>query len=144
MTAGRLLAKVDSEAALVLGELPNDGLDSSQAKSCRVLGALNAMSGMSTTRFRPRYAVPPGAILEEWLQERGVPREELALKLRRSVQFTGGILQGQVALRQPTAVTLARITGIEAPFWTSAERLFRRRAARLRLVPDNQTLSSAN
>ena len=90
---------------------------------------------MSTTRFRPHYAVPPGAILEEWLQERGASREELVLRLRRSVRTTNGMLQGRVALRQPTAVALARITGIESPFWTNAERRFRRRAARLRLVP---------
>ena len=113
-------------------------MDWPQAQSYRILGALNAVSGISTTRFRPNYAVPPGAFLEEWLQERGVSREELALRLRRPAKTIEELIKGQVPLRQPTAVPLARITGVEACFWTNAERLFRQRAARMRHLPDDQ------
>jgi hypothetical protein len=53
----------------------------------------------------------------------------------RTLSPSCGRPSNRTSLRQPTAVALAGITGIESPFWTNAERRFRRRAARLRLVP---------
>ncbi len=81
-------------------------------------------------QFSPDYAVAPGKVLEEWLDERGMTQTELAERMGRPIKTVNEIIQGKARIIQETALQLESVTGIEASFWTNAERVYRERAAR--------------
>lgn len=89
------------------------------------------MANMSTTTFNPNYAIPPGAILEEWLTDHGMTQTALAERMDRPIKTINEIIKGKTAITQETAQQLESVTGIETTYWTNAERIYRERAARL-------------
>jgi len=89
------------------------------------------MSATVKSPFNPNYAVAPGTILAEWLEERGMSQSELSDRMGRPKKTINEIIKGKAAVTPETACQLEAVTGVEASFWTNAERLFRERAARL-------------
>lgn len=89
------------------------------------------MSATKNSPFSPNYAVPPGAILEEWLEEHGMSQTALAERMARPIKTINEIIKGKTSITQETAFQLEAVTGIEASFWTNADRIYLERAARL-------------
>lgn len=89
------------------------------------------MNATKNSPFSPNYAVPPGAILEEWLEERGMSQTALAERMARPIKTINEIIKGKTSITQETAFQLEAVTGIEASFWTNADRIYLERAARL-------------
>ena len=86
--------------------------------------ATNQQSG-----WTPDWAVPPGEILLEALQDRGMSQSELARRMARPVKTINEIINGKAAITSETAIQLERALGISARFWTGVEASYRDRLA---------------
>jgi HTH-type transcriptional regulator / antitoxin HigA len=77
------------------------------------------------TGWTPDWAVPPGEILLEALQDRGMSQSELARRMARPVKTINEIINGKAAITSETAIQLERALGISARFWTGVEASYR-------------------
>ena len=75
--------------------------------------------------WEPAWAVPPGEILLEALQDRGMTQSELARRLARPLKTVNEIIKGKAAITPETAIQLERALGISARFWTGVEASYR-------------------
>lgn len=73
------------------------------------------------TKFRPDWAVPPGATIEEWLEEANMTQAELALRVGLSAKALNQIVRGHAPLTQETALRLEVVTGVPAQTWNLLE-----------------------
>ena len=69
--------------------------------------------------------IPPGEILEEELEARGMTQKELAARLGRPAQVINEIIKGKKAITADTAIGLGKVLGIDAQFWTNLEADYR-------------------
>lgn len=76
------------------------------------------------------WAVPPGEILEEALEERRMSQAELARRMNRPLKTINEIIRGKAAITPETALQLELAVGISARFWNNLERNFREHQAR--------------
>src|SRR2546421_11715641 len=76
------------------------------------------------------WAVPPGEILEEALEERRMSQAELARRMNRPLKTINEIIKGKAAITPETALQLELAVGINARFWNNLERNFREHQAR--------------
>ena len=76
--------------------------------------------------------IPPGDVLEEELEVRGMTQKELAARLGRPPQAVNEIIKGKKAITPDTAIGLEKVLGIEAKFWTGLEADYRMVLARNR------------
>ena len=76
--------------------------------------------------------VPPGELLAEELEERGMSQKELAERTGRPEQSISEIIHGKKAITHDTALELEKVLGVSAAFWVSLEASFRLTKARLR------------
>jgi addiction module HigA family antidote len=76
------------------------------------------------------WAVPPGEILEEALEERRMSQAELARRMNRPLKTINEIIKGKAAITSETALQLELAVGINARFWNNLERNFREHQAR--------------
>ena len=83
--------------------------------------------------------IPPGDVLEEELEVRGMTQKELAARLGRPPQAVNEIIKGKKAITPDTAIGLEKVLGIEAQFWTGLEADYRMVLARNR---ERETLSA--
>ena len=88
------------------------------------------MSATSKNQFSPDYAVPPGDILQEWLDEQGLTQAELAQRMGRAKKTINEIIKGVAPITAETSLQLEKVTGIEASFWNSMEVNYRAFLAR--------------
>lgn len=75
----------------------------------------------STTTFTADWASPPGDIIEEFLEERGWTKAELAVRLDFSPKHVNELLKGRAAITAETAERLERVLGSTADFWLRLE-----------------------
>ena len=76
-------------------------------------------------------AIPPGEILEEELEARGMTRQDLAARMGADTQIIDEIIGGEM-IDSETAVKLANALGIGAHYWLGLETDYRAaRAARI-------------
>jgi HTH-type transcriptional regulator/antitoxin HigA len=75
----------------------------------------------STTTFTADWASPPGAIIEEFLEERGWTKAQLAVRLDFSPKHVNELLKGRAAITAETAERLERVLGSTASFWLRLE-----------------------
>lgn len=78
------------------------------------------------------YLVPPGEMLAEELQERGITQSELARTMSRPLTAINAIIAGRKAITPDTALDLQAALGIKAEFWLNMETSFRLAKARQR------------
>jgi addiction module HigA family antidote len=78
------------------------------------------------------WAVPPGEILQEALEERGLSQSELARRMDRPVKTINEIVNAKTAITPDTAIQLELTLGIPASFWNNLESLYRAQQARER------------
>lgn len=80
--------------------------------------------------WQPDWAVLPGEILLEALQDRDMTQSELAQRLGRPLKTVNEIIKGKTAITPETAIQLERALGISARFWTNLETQYRDTLAR--------------
>jgi HTH-type transcriptional regulator / antitoxin HigA len=71
--------------------------------------------------WRPDWAIPPGEILQEALEERGMSPAELARRMNYSVRTVTQIIEGSKAITTKMSYQLERVLEIPASFWTNLE-----------------------
>jgi addiction module HigA family antidote len=79
--------------------------------------------------WKPDWAVAPGEILLEALQDRGMSQSELARKMGRPFKTINEIINTKTALTPDTAIQLERALGIGATFWNNLESAYREHLA---------------
>ncbi len=80
--------------------------------------------------WQPDWAVAPGEILLEALQDRGMTQAELANRMARPPKTINEIIKGKAAITADTALQLERTLGISAAFWSGLEARYREHIAR--------------
>src|SRR2546428_12723947 len=80
--------------------------------------------------FQPDWTVPPGAVLEEALEERGWSQAELARRTDRPLKTINEIVRGKAAITPDTAIQFERAMGIPARLWLNLERVHAESEAR--------------
>jgi len=77
-------------------------------------------------------AVPPGELLAEELEARGMTQKELADRTGRPGQKISEIINGKKSITHDTALELEKVLGISAEFWVNLEASYQLTKARLR------------
>ena len=76
------------------------------------------MATKTKTPFLPSdLPIPPGEILEEELEARGMTRQDLAIRMAADPRTIDAIISGEKAIDTLTAVELANALGIGAHYW---------------------------
>lgn len=78
-----------------------------------------------TNQFRPDYAVPPGWVLEEHLDVRGISQAEFARRCGFPPQFISDIIAGTAPVDAETALQFEKELGLAASIWLGIEREYR-------------------
>ena len=76
-------------------------------------------------RLRSDLPIPPGEVLAEELEVRGMTQKELAARLGRPAQVINEIIKGKKAITADTAIGLGKVLGIDAQFWNNLEANYR-------------------
>ena len=76
--------------------------------------------------------IPPGEILAEEIEVRGMTQRELAARLGRPTQVINEIIRGKKAITPDTAIGLCKVLGIEASYWMNLEADYQMTLARER------------
>jgi HTH-type transcriptional regulator / antitoxin HigA len=71
------------------------------------------------------WAVSPGEILAEALEERRMSQSELARRMGRPIKTINEIVRGKTAITPDTAIQLELTLGIEAGLWNNLETSYR-------------------
>ena len=79
----------------------------------------------------PDIAIPPGELLQEELEFRGVAEEDFARQIGISPQDMDRLFVGEKAITQDIADAIERELGISAYMWVDMEASYRRVLARL-------------
>jgi addiction module HigA family antidote len=77
-------------------------------------------------------AMPPGELLAEELEARGMTQKELADRTGRPGQKISEIINGKKSITYDTALELEKVLGIPAHFWVNLEASYQLTKARLR------------
>lgn len=95
---------------------------------------------MVTTAALPNYAIHPGAMLAEWIEENGQSQVQLATRLGRSVKNVNQIVNGVADVSPELALQLESVTGVPARLWVNMQSLYDLDVAR---ICRDETLSNA-
>ena len=80
-----------------------------------------------TYPYRPDYATPPGYVLEDHLESKGLTPAEFARRHYLSKDLIEGILDGSAPIEPETAALFGREFSLEASVWLNMETIYRRR-----------------
>ena len=83
-----------------------------------------------TNTYQPDYAVPPGDLLEEYLEARGFSQAEFARRCGRSPKLISEILSAKAPVLPRTALAFERVLGLDASVWLGMESDYRLHLAR--------------
>jgi len=89
------------------------------------------MADMTSNQYVPDYLVPPGEILEEYLEGYGMTQTELADRTGLTKKTINEIIKGKSPITSETALKLERSLGRPAHFWNNLERQFQEARSRL-------------
>lgn len=92
--------------------------------------------------FTPDYAIPPGEIIAEHLDELGISGRELARRTGRSAKLISEIISGKAALEPETALQIERVIELDASILIGLESRYRLELARQRNRREFQNWSS--
>jgi len=86
---------------------------------------------MATERrtWQPDWAVAPGELRLEALQDRGISQSELARRMDRPTKTINEIVNGKAAITPETAIQLELTLGFSASFWNQLEIIYREHLA---------------
>ena len=88
------------------------------------------------------WAVAPGEILLEALEDRALSQSDLARRMGRPIKTINEIVNGKAAITPDTAIQLELALGISASFWNNAEAKYREHLARERTRQDHEAYAS--
>lgn len=99
------------------------------------------MATERTASWQPTWAVAPGEILLEVLEERGMTQSQLARRTGRPIKTINEIIKGKAAVTPETAIQLERSLAIPAQVWNNLESNYRGTLARAqaRLELENES-----
>jgi HTH-type transcriptional regulator / antitoxin HigA len=80
--------------------------------------------------YKPDYASPPGALLQEYLTHLNISGRELARRCGRSPKLIAEILLGKAPVEPETALQLERVLETSATIWLGMEANYRLQLAR--------------
>ncbi len=103
---------------------------------------MTTMATSAQSGWQPNWAVAPGEILLEALQDRDMTQSELAQRLGRPLKTVNEIIKGKAAITAETAIQLERALGISASFWTNLETQYRDTLARQQAQAELETQAS--
>ncbi len=86
---------------------------------------------MEKRSFEPDWALPPGAIVEDVLEERGIIQVELASRMGVSKKFVNDLIRGRASISSETAESLALVLGSTSGFWLRLQANYDADVARL-------------
>jgi addiction module HigA family antidote len=86
---------------------------------------------MATERTWPDVAIPPGEVLAEELEARGLTQSRLARLMHRPLQAINEIVRGRKRITGATALELSDALGTSAELWIRLEADFELNKARL-------------
>jgi len=93
---------------------------------------------VTKTETYPDIAIPPGELLAEEIEERGISQKELANRMKRPVNAINEIINGKKAITAQTALQLEEVMPeIPARFWLNLEmdyQLTKARIEKLKIV----------
>lgn len=85
---------------------------------------------MTRRVFNPDWRVPPGEIVQEALDDRGLGVEDLVRAFGGPdpgvYQVARGLLDGREPITEPIAVALQELLGISVAFWLNLEAAYQR------------------
>ena len=79
----------------------------------------------TTYSYQPDYAVPPGEILEEYLDTWGMSQAEFARRCGRSPKLISQIITGEAPIEPATALQFEKVSGMDARVWLGIEADYR-------------------
>ena len=79
----------------------------------------------ATYRYEPDYAVPPGWVLEERLEDRQFSHSEFARRCGRSAKLISEIIAGKAPIEPVTALQFEKVLGLDASVWLGMESDYR-------------------
>lgn len=83
-------------------------------------------------------AIPPGEYLEEIIEDLGMVKDELAIRMNRPASKLSAIFKGEKAITPDTALQLEKVVGVPAHIWTGLESEYRLTLARQELQKDKK------
>ena len=86
----------------------------------------------SIPRVSSDMPIPPGEVLAEEIEARGMTQRELAARLGRPAQVVNEIIRAKKAITPETAIELGNVLGTTARFWMNLESEYRMILARKR------------
>ena len=82
-----------------------------------------------TYPYQPDYATPPGYVLEDHLEARGLTSAEFARKYSLSPELIKGVIDGSAPIDADLAAIFGREFSLAASVWLNMEAIYRRRLA---------------
>ncbi len=79
----------------------------------------------ASLRYAPQTPVPPGEVLAELLEERGMTQAELARRAGLSKDHVSRIIRAVAPVTFDTALALERVLQLSASFWVGMENTYR-------------------
>ena len=76
-------------------------------------------------QYKPDYAVPPGWVLSDYLETRGISQAEFARLCGRSPKLISEIIAGVAPLSPETALQFEKVLGLDATVWLGIESKYR-------------------
>lgn len=87
---------------------------------------------MTSKNVEPNYAVHPGRMLDEWLDENNMSQGQIAARLGRSIKNVNQIVNGLADVSPDLALALETVTGVPARLWLNMQSQYDADVARLR------------
>ena len=88
------------------------------------------MTSMTRQKIVPDIAIPPGELLAEEIEARGMSQRDLAALMRRPPQVISEIIRGRKAITPRTAIEIEQALGTPASVWVGLEAQYRLALAR--------------
>ena len=88
------------------------------------------MTSVTQTKIVPDIAIPPGELLAEELQARGMTQRDLATLMGRPPKVISEIVRGRKAITPRTAIEIENALGTPASIWVGLEAQYRLALAR--------------
>lgn len=83
-----------------------------------------------TYKWTPDYAIPPGRLLEEYLEVRGYSQAEFARSCGCSLKLISEIIAGKAPIEPDTALQFEKVLGLSANVWKNIESIYRLQLAK--------------
>lgn len=77
------------------------------------------------SEYSPDFGIPPGKLLEEYLDEREMSARQLGRRCGRSAKLITEIMSGKAPIEPETALQFERVLGMSAEIWLKMEAAYR-------------------